>query len=290
MTATKASPLPPLTDGDVRELQRTAARIRTLTVEEIAHLGIGHVGGSMSIIEILVLLYYRHLTIDPANPKLESRDKYVMSKGHAGPALYAVLADRGYFDIGMLKTLNVGGTNLPSHCDMNRTPGIDMTTGSLGQGLSAAVGMALGHRLKKLPGRIFALIGDGDTNEGQTWEAAMSASMFGLSNLIAFTDFNKMQIDGPGEEIMRLDRLADRWDAFGWFVQQVDGHDIAALDEAIIRADQERSRPSMIVADTIKGRGLVGIEGDYTNHNMPLSAETARELVAAINAATKEIG
>ena len=288
MTETKTR-IPPLTAEEVSALRRKAVEIRKMTVEEIAHLGIGHVGGSMSIVEILVLLYYRHLNIDPANPKMELRDKYVMSKGHAGPALYAVLADRGYFDKELLLTLNQGGTNLPSHCDMNRTPGIDMTTGSLGQGLSAAVGMALGHRLRGLPGRIFALIGDGDTNEGQTWEAAMSASMFGLSSLTVFTDFNKMQIDGPGEEIMHLENLPARWESFGWFTQRVDGHDIAALDAAILAADAETKRPSMIVADTIKGRGLPGIAGDFNNHNMPVSAEQARELVATLDAQLEEL-
>ena len=267
---------------DLRTLQRKAAEIRRLTVEEIAHLGIGHVGGSMSIVEILVLLYYRHLKIDPARPKLETRDKFVMSKGHAGPALYAVLADRGFFSRALLQTLNQGGTNLPSHCDMNRTPGIDMTTGSLGQGLSAAVGIALGHRLKRLPGRVFALIGDGDTNEGQTWEAAMSAAMFGLGNLVAFTDYNKMQIDGPIEEIMKTDRLPDRWTSFGWYTQQVPGHDFAALDDALQRALGEQHRPSMIIADTIKGKDLPGIEGDHNNHNMPLGEEQAEMLIALL--------
>ena len=273
-----------MNDSEIRTLQRKAAEIRRLTVEEIAHLGIGHIGGSVSIVEILVLLYYRYMKIDPTNPALETRDKFIMSKGHAGPALYAVLADRGYFPKLMLESLNQGGTNLPSHCDMNRTPGIDMTTGSLGQGLSAAIGVVLGHRLKKQPGRVFALIGDGDTNEGQTWEAAMSASMFGLSNLIAFTDYNKMQIDGPIDEIMKTDRLIDRWTSFGWFAQQVPGHDFAALDAALERALAEESRPSMIIADTIKGKDLPGIEGDCNNHNMPLAGEQAAKVIASLRA------
>lgn len=265
---------------ELRHLQRMAIEIRRLTVDEITHLGIGHVGGSMSVVEVLVLLYYRHMKIDPKNPGWSERDKFVMSKGHAGPALYSILADRGFFPREMLHTLNQGGTNLPSHCDMNRTPGIDMTTGSLGQGLSAAVGMALGHRLQKLPGRIFALIGDGDTNEGQTWEAAMSAAMYGLDNLVAFTDYNKMQIDGPIESIMKTDNLIDRWTSFGWYAQQVEGHNFAALDDALERALAEKGRPSMIIADTIKGKDLPGIEGDYKNHNMPLTAEDAERAYA----------
>ena len=272
-----------MTSNELRELKRRAIEVRRLTVDEIAYLGIGHVGGSMSVIEILTLLYYRHMKVDPSNPKEPSRDKFVMSKGHAGPALYSILADKGYFDKGMLHTLNQGGTNLPSHCDMNRTPGIDMTTGSLGQGLSAAVGMAIGHRLQKLPGRIFALIGDGDTDEGQTWEAAMSASMFGLSNLVAFTDYNKMQIDGHIDDVMKTDHLKERWESFGWFTQQVDGHDFEAMDEAMEKALAETERPSMIIADTIKGKGLPFAEGDFKNHNMPLTQEQAEEAYASLS-------
>ena len=266
-----------MTSDHLRELQRKAIEIRRLTVDEIAHLGVGHLGGSMSVVEILTLLYYRHMNVDPSRPTDPHRDKFVMSKGHAGPALYSILADKGFFPIEMLHTLNQGGTNLPSHCDMNRTPGIDMTTGSLGQGLSAAVGIALGHRLQRLPGRVFALIGDGDTNEGQTWEAAMSAAMYGLSNIIAFTDYNKMQIDGTAEAIMKTDRLADRWTSFGWYTQQVDGHDFDALDAALRSAVEETSRPSMIIADTIKGKGIPFAEGDFTNHNMPVTQEQAQE-------------
>ncbi|SIQ76261.1 transketolase [Alkalispirochaeta americana] len=278
-----------MTTEDLRRLKEKALDIRRLTVEEIAHLGIGHVGGCLSVTEILVLLYYRHMKHDPADPVREDRDKFVLSKGHAGPALYAVLADRGFFPKEMLYTLNQGGTNLPSHCDMNRTPGIDMTTGSLGQGLSAAVGMALGHRLKNLPGRIFALIGDGDTNEGQTWEAAMSASMYGLNNLVAFTDYNKMQIDGPSEKIMNLDHLEERWESFGWFTQRVDGHDLGALDEVLERACAEEKRPSMIIADTIKGKGIPHIENDYTNHNMPLTREDAEKVYAWLDRCESEL-
>ena len=272
-----------MTSDDLQDLKRKAIEIRRLTIDEIAHLGVGHIGGSVSIIEILTILYYRHLRTNPGSPKDPMRDKFVMSKGHAGPALYATLADRGFFPRDMLHTLNQGGTNLPSHCDMNRTPGIDMTTGSLGQGLSAAVGIALGHRIQKLPGRVFCLIGDGDTNEGQTWEAAMSAAMFGLSNLVAFTDYNKMQIDGHIDDVMKTDRLADRWTSFGWFTQQVDGHDFEALDTAIQAAVQEPSRPSMIIADTVKGKGVSFCEGDFKNHNMPVTAEQAAEAIAVLN-------
>lgn len=275
--------------AELNLLRAKAAQIRRMTVEEIAELGVGHIGGSMSIVEILVLLYYRHLRVDPGKPNLESRDRFVMSKGHAGPVLYAVLADKGFFPLEMLQTLNQGGTNLPSHCDMNRTPGIDMTTGSLGQGLSAAVGMALGHRLRKLPGRVFALIGDGDLNEGQTWEAAMAGAMFGLGNLVVFADYNKMTIDGPSGSVMATDNLADRWHSFGWYTQQVSGHDFAALDAALQAALDETSRPAMIIADTIKGKDLPGIEGDFQNHHIPVDRQRADGWINALRRKEEEI-
>jgi transketolase len=253
-----------------------------MTVEEIANLGVGHLGGSMSVVDILVYLYNRVMRVDPKHPTDTARDKFVMSKGHAGPALYAVLADKGYFPEDWLMTLNQGGTNLPSHCDMNRTPGIDMTTGSLGQGLSAAIGIALGHRIQDLPGRVFALLSDGDINEGQTWEAAMAASMYGVSNLVAFVDYNRMQIDGPAETVMNVAHQVERWSAFGWFAQEVDGHDFTAIDEAVTLALSEADRPSMIILRTLKGKGIPSIEGDYKNHNMPVSAEQAQEALAAL--------
>ena len=236
----------------------------------------------MSVVEVLVYLYYHLLRVDPENPRDAKRDKFVMSKGHAGPALYAVLADRGFFPEDWLLTLNQGGTNLPSHCDMNRTPGIDMTTGSLGQGLSAAVGIALGHRIQKLPGRVFALLSDGDINEGQTWEAAMSAAMFGVSSLVAFIDYNKMQIDGPADLIMNTDRQVDRWTAFGWYAQEANGHDFAAIHAATERALAEKERPSIIVCHTVKGKGIPFIEGDYKNHHIPFGQEQAQEALAAL--------
>ncbi len=273
-----------MNNEQLRELKRKAIEIRRLTLEEIAHLGIGHLGGCMSVVEILVYLYYRILKVDPSNPTDPRRDKFVMSKGHAGPALYSVLADLGYFPKEWLYTLNQGGTNLPSHCDMNRTPGIDMTTGSLGQGLSAAIGIAMGHRIRQLPGRVFALLSDGDINEGQTWEAAMAASMFGLDSLVAFIDYNKMQIDGAADDVMKTDRQVDRWTAFGWYAQEANGHDVSAIAEATDRALAERDRPSIVVLHTVKGKGMPFCEGDFKNHNMPVSQEQAQEALASLRA------
>ncbi len=269
-------------ERELKELEETAKDIRALTIREIATLGVGHVGGAMSIVDLLTLLYYRHMKVDPSDPKLADRDRLVLSKGHAGPALYATLARKGFFPLAWLETLNQSGTNLPSHCDRNRTPGIDMTTGSLGQGLSAACGIALGLRLDGLPSTVYCVIGDGESDEGQNWEAAMFAAHHRIGNLVAFTDYNKMQIDGLTSEILDLDRLADKWRSFGWHVEEVDGHDLAALDAAIARAKDRRDGPNMIVMHTIKGKGCSFCEGQVGSHNMNVTQEQAKEACAAL--------
>jgi transketolase len=266
----------------LRELEETAKRIRILTIDAIGYLGVGHIGGSMSIVEVLTSLYYRHMHIDPSNPKKRDRDQLVLSKGHAGPALYSVLADKGYFPKDWLYTLNQGGTKLPSHADMVRTPGIDMSAGSLGQGLSAGIGKALGNRLDGIDAYTYVIIGDGESNEGQVWEAAMSASQFGLNKLIAFTDYNKMQIDGYTSDIMNLDDLNSKWVGFGWNVLRVDGHSFPAIDRAIRKAKEEQCRPTMIILDTIKGKGAYFAEGDLGNHNMKFDYDTAKEAIARL--------
>jgi transketolase len=262
-----------------KKLENTAREIRCLTIDAISRLGVGHIGGSLSIVELLTILYWRHLTIDPADPRKRDRDWLVLSKGHAGPALYSALALRGYFPREWLNTLNQGGTNLPSHCDRNRTPGIDMTTGSLGQGISAAVGIALGNRMDGLANRVYAIIGDGESNEGQVWEAAMAARQFRLSNLVAFTDFNKMQIDGWTRDIMDLEDIAAKWQSFGWHTQRIDGHDFEALDAAILATGREKERPSMIILDTVKGKGARFAEGNLGNHNMNIDAVMAKAAI-----------
>jgi len=261
----------------VKQLEKQAKEIRRLTIQAFGSLGEGHVGGALSIVEILTILYFRYMQIDPADPKREDRDRLVLSKGHAGPALYATLAERGYFPADWLETLNRGGTRLPSHCDMNLTPGIDMTTGSLGQGISAAIGLALGNRLNGMDRTVYLIIGDGESDEGQVWEGAMAAAHYKLSNLIAFTDFNRMQIGGYTDDIMSLGDLDAKWKAFGWFTQHIDGHDYTQLAEAIEAAQAEGDRPSMIILDTIKGKGASYAEGDYTNHYMPVTPEQTKE-------------
>ncbi|MDR2485246.1 MAG: transketolase [Treponema sp.] len=265
-------------------LQSKALEIRKLTIEEIGTLGTGHIGGAMSIVELLALLYFHRMRIDPQQPRMEGRDQLVVSKGHAGPAVYAALALKGYFPKDWLSTLNTGGTKLPSHCDRNLTPGIDMTTGSLGQGFSAALGIALGLRMDKLSAKVYTIIGDGESDEGQVWEAALFAGSQGLSNLIAFTDYNKQQLDGYTKDIINLDDLEAKWNAFGWYTQRVDGHDIAALDEAIEKALGQGKKPAMIIMDTIKGRGCSFAEGVQNNHSMAFNLEKAKEAIAALEA------
>ncbi len=265
--------------SELHSLREIAREIRIRTIDAIGRLGVGHIGGAMSVVEVLTLLYYRHMKVWPDRPRDPKRDRLVLSKGHAGPTLYSILAKKGFFPEDWLLTLNRGGTALPSHCDRNRTPGIDMSTGSLGQGLSAAIGMALAARLDGASHAIYAIIGDGESNEGQVWEAALAAAHFRLNRIIAFTDHNKMQIDGYVRDIMNVEDLAAKWRAFGWFTQRVDGHDLVALDDAILRAKEEPSRPSMIIMDTIKGKGAHFAEARLDNHNMFFDHATALEAI-----------
>jgi len=268
--------------NEKKRLEDKAREIRIKTIDAIGFLGVGHIGGCMSVVEVLTLLHYKIMDTDPQNPKKPQRDKLVLSKGHSGPTLYSILADRGFFPVDWLHTLNKGGTNLPSHCDMQRTPGIDMTTGSLGQGLSAAVGLALGGRMDKLDRHVYAVIGDGESQEGQVWEAAMTAAHYKLGNLIAFTDYNKMQIDGYTRDILSIDSIEAKWIGFNWHVQRVDGHDMEALDDAVNRAKAVTDRPSMIIMDTIKGKGCSFAEADLGNHNMVFTYDQAKEAIAIL--------
>lgn len=267
------------------QLEEKATEIRKLTIQTIGKLGVGHIGGAVDLCELLAVLYYHSMNIDPSNPKKADRDRFVLSKGHGGPAVYATLAMKGYFPMEELDTLNRPNTNLPSHCDMNRTIGIDMTTGSLGQGFSCAVGMAIAGKMDKNPGTIYACIGDGESQEGQIWEAAMLAGSRRLDNLIAFTDYNKMQIDGYVEDVNGIAPLDKKWEAFNWHVQVVDGHDVAAIARAIDNAKKLTGRPSMIILDTIKGKGCNFAEKvGCGNHNMKgISEEMWKNAVAALN-------
>lgn len=253
-------------------MQNIAKEIRALTMECISSIGQGHVGGSLSIVDVLTVLYYKHMNVDPKNPKMPNRDRLVVSKGHAGPAVYATLAHKGYFDKKELYTLNRLGTNLPSHCDMNKTIGVDMTAGSLGQGFSCACGLALGSKLAKDNAYIYCIIGDGESQEGQIWEASMFASQQKLDNLVVFLDNNKLQLDGYTNDINSLLDPAKKWESFGFFTQSIDGNNIDEIDKAIQKAKENKNKPSMIVLNTTKGKGVSFIEQATTaNHSMPIS-------------------
>ena len=242
--------------NDLREICKD---IRCDIMTCIGHLGVGHIGGCLSVVELLAVLYFEEMNIDPAEPKKAGRDRFICSKGHAGPAVYATLANRGFFGKEELLTLNQGGTHLPSHCDMNLTTGIDMTAGSLGQGFSCAAGIALGSKLENDGATIYALIGDGESQEGQIWEAGMFAAAKGLSNLIGFTDYNKLQIDDTVAKVNDIAPLCDKWAAFGWNVIDVeDGNDVEEVSAAVAHARGNRGsgRPTMVILNTRKGCGV----------------------------------
>lgn len=264
-------------------LKENARKIRSLTIESIGKLGVGHIGGALSLCEVLSVLYFDAMNIDPKNPKFEERDRFVLSKGHGGPAVYSTLALRGYFDISLLDTLNRPNTTLPSHCDMKLTTGIDMSTGSLGQGFSAATGMAAAAKVDKKPLYIYTIIGDGESQEGQIWEAAMFAAGRKLDNLIAFTDYNKMQLDGFIEDVNGLYPLDKKWEAFGWYVQTVGGHDVEKILHAIDSAKKITQKPSMIILDTIKGKGGYFCENMLASHNMAITEEVWKKAVEILD-------
>ena len=268
------------------DLKEICKDIRCDILTCIGHLGVGHIGGCLSVAELLAVLYFEEMNIDPADPKMPGRDRFVCSKGHAGPAVYATLANRGYFDRRELLTLNQGGTNLPSHCDMNRTVGVDMTTGSLGQGFSCAVGVALGSKLSKDGATVYTIIGDGESQEGQIWEAAMFAAAKGLDNLIAFTDYNKLQIGGTIAEINDIAPLAEKWAAFGWHVIEVeDGNDVEQVSAAVAHAKLGlgTGKPTMVILNTVKGCGVQWIvDLGPGNHNCPVSEEQAEAAIREI--------
>jgi transketolase len=256
------------------ELKKKANAIRVNILNCIGSIGVGHIGGCLSIADVLAVLYFKHMNTDPKNPKMDGRDKLVLSKGHAGPALYSALAEKGYFEKELLLTLNQNGTKLPSHCDMNKTTGVDFTAGSLGQGFSIAVGMAIAGKIKNDGSKIYTILGDGESQEGQIWEAGMLAAQRGLNNLIAFTDNNLMQIDGMTDDIVSLKPLDKKWDAFGFDVQVVDGHDIEAIDTAIAKAKKQKEKPSMIILNTIKGKGISFVEAAKAgSHSMAFNKE-----------------
>ncbi|NDL68651.1 transketolase [Anaerotalea alkaliphila] len=262
--------------------KKMASRIRKDIVEMIHAAGSGHPGGSLSAADILATLYFEKMMINPKEPEKRDRDRFVLSKGHAAPALYATLSRRGYFDPSVLLGLRKMGSILQGHPDMRKVPGVDFSTGSLGQGFSGAVGMALANQLDRSSGKVYVLLGDGELNEGIVWEAAMAAGHYGLSNLIAIVDHNGLQIDGTNEEVMDLHPLDAKWSSFGWHVLMVDGHDHEALLDAYQEAEKQ-DRPVVLIANTVKGKGVSYMENQVEWHG---KAPSDAELVQAL----KELG
>ena len=266
----------------ISNLDDIAWQLRERALEMLYHAGSGHPGGSLSEAEIISVLYFNVLNIKPDEPRWEERDRFVLSKGHGCPTVYAALAKRGFFPESELANLRQFGGILPGHPDMNKTPGIDMSTGSLGQGFSAGVGMALGLRLQEKDAYVYVLLGCGELQEGQVWEAAMAAAHYRLEKLIAIVDYNRLQIDGCNDEVMTLEPLADKWQAFGWHVQQVDGHDTSALLDSINTAKKTAGQPSVIIADTIKGKGVSFMENEVGWHGKVPSKEEYLRALAEI--------
>lgn len=269
----------------VKELKRFSKQIQIETVKEIACLGTGHLGGSLSISDLLAVLYGNQMKYDPKNPEWEERDWFVCSKGHAGPAVYAALALKGFMPMSQLETLNRPGTRLPSHCDRTKTPGIDMTTGSLGQGASTAAGIALAHKMNHKPNYTYLVLGDGELDEGQVWEMVLFAHTKRLTHLIAFVDNNQLQIDGPTFKVCDLGDIAEKYDSFGWYAQSVDGHDVEAINDAVENARKQDEKPSMIVLNTVKGNGWSAAANKAGCHSMNITKEQLADALNEMNTA-----
>ena len=267
-----------------KNLTKLATEIRIATVEALKSRGFGHIGGSLSICDALAVLYGSQMHVDPKNPKMPERDKLVCSKGHAGPAVYAALALKGFYPYDEIKTLNQPGTNFPSHCDCNKTPGVDITTGSLGQGTSLACGIALADKLKKHDSRTFLIVGDGEIDEGQCWEAFMFAAAKKLSNLVVLVDNNKKQLDGWVADVLPTGDLLAKMQAFGFEAVRINGNDVEALYEALEKTKAPSDKPYAIVMDTVKGAGVKEVEEAAGNHSMTVSAEKFDEWLAELRA------
>ena len=263
----------------VEGLANIANDIRIGIIEQVYNANSGHPGGSISCADILAVLYFNQMNIDPENPNAKGRDRFVLSKGHCAPALYATLARKGYFDKELLKGFRKVESNLQGHPDMKKIPGVDMSTGSLGQGLSVAVGMAIGSKLEHEGYRVYCLLGDGELEEGQVWEAAMSASKNKLDNLCAIVDYNTLQIDGNVEEVAGLIDIKEKFESFGFNVIEVNGHDIEALIHAFNSAKHQKDMPSVIIARTIKGKGVSFMEGKAEWHGKAPNQEQYEEAI-----------
>ena len=273
---------------DHKGLNEIANVIRKDIVSMICKSKSGHPGGSLSAVEILTELYFDQMNIDPTNPKMEDRDRFVLSKGHAAPALYATLSERGYFVKEELNHLRQIGSMLQGHPDMKKIPGVEMSTGSLGQGFSVACGMAMAAKLDNAPWNVYALLGDGEVQEGIIWEAAMSAAHYKLDNMIAFLDYNGLQIDGDVESVMNINPIEDKFKTFGWNVITIDGHDFDQIFAELDMAKDTVDKPTMIIAKTIKGKGVSFMENQASWHGSAPSEEQLQQALSELGGAFHE--
>ncbi|MGN0527062.1 MAG: transketolase [Acutalibacteraceae bacterium] len=276
-------------ENSKKELAKIACNVRKGVIEGTFNAKSGHPGGSLSISEIITYLYFKEMNIDPENPVKDDRDRFVLSKGHAAPALYSVMAQRGYFPVEELKTLRKIDSRLQGHPSMKYLPGIDISSGSLGQGISAACGMALGAKLKNADFRVYTILGDGEIEEGQVWEAAMYASAKKLDNLVAFIDNNNLQIDGTVEEVNSPYPIPEKFASFGWNVIEIDGHNYDEIEDALNKARECKGRPTAVVATTTKGKGVSYMENQVGWHGSAPNAEQYEIAMSELNAQLKEL-
>jgi transketolase len=267
---------------DYERLKKVANDIRIDIIKETFYAASGHPGGSLSAADILTVLYFNEMNVDPTDPKKADRDKFVLSKGHASPVLYATLAHKGFFPREDLVTFRKLGSKLQGHPDMKKVPGVEMSTGSLGQGFSAAVGMALAGKLDKNPGRVYALLGDGELQEGIIWEAAMAAAHYKLDNLTAIVDWNGLQIDGKNDDVMTVTPVDEKFRSFGFHVINIDGHSLEQIEAALAEARSTKGKPTVIVAKTVKGKGVSFMENNYGWHGKAPNEEEAKKAVAEL--------
>ena len=276
-------------NAEKKQLKLVACNIRKGVIEGTYNAKSGHPGGSLSIADILAYLYFKEMNVDPADPKKEDRDRLVLSKGHAAPALYAALAHKGYFPVEDLKTLRKSDSYLQGHPNMNHVPGVDMSTGSLGQGISAAVGMALASKLKGDAFRVYTILGDGEIEEGQVWEAAMFAGAKKLDTLTVIVDNNNLQIDGTVEEVNSPYPIPEKFAAFGFNVIEIDGHDFDAIENAVNEAKATKGKPTAIIMKTIKGKDVSYMENQVGWHGSAPNAEQAEQAMTELKAALSEL-
>jgi transketolase len=266
----------------LEELRQRAKSVRRHIVTMVAAAGSGHPAGSLSATDLMVTLYFHQLRHRPEDPAWPDRDRFILSKGHCAPVLYATLAEAGYFSKDLLLTLRRPDSPLQGHPELGKPPGVEMTTGSLGQGFSVAIGLALAAKLDKKPWRVYVMLGDGESQEGQVWEAAMFAAYHKVDNLTAILDRNHMQNDGHMEEILEIEPVAEKWRAFGWHVVQIDGHDFVQILDAFAEAREVRGKPTIIVAETVKGKGVSFMEGNPDFHGKAPSKEQLAQALAEL--------